>query len=110
MGFITEQMVSDALAYLAIEPHPVAIAKGELTKAENDKKIMRAHGFLANGGSVAERQAEAECSPAYATACQNEVRATEQYEHARAKINWANTTIETWRTENANQRAAERLR
>ena len=110
MGFITEQMVSDALAYLAIEPHPVAIAKGELTRCENAKRTLRSKAFLAAQGSVAERQATSDCDRDYLTACDAEAEAVQDYENMRAKINWANTTIETWRTENANQRAAERLR
>lgn len=109
--FITEAMVSDALNYLAQEPHPIAVARGDLTRAENERKAVRSRVFLmANGKTIAEREATAEASDEYARAIEREARAAEAYEGARAKISWANAAIEVWRTANANARAAERVR
>lgn len=109
--FITEDMVSDALEYLGQEPHPIAVAKGELTRAENERKAVRARMMLiANGKTVSEREATAEASDQYAQAIEREAKASEAHEGARAKIAWANAAIECWRTQNANIRAAERIR
>ena len=110
MGFITEQMVSDPLAYLAIEPHPVAIAKGKLTRCENAKRTFRSKAFLTAQGSVAERQATSDCDRDYLTACDAEAESVQEYENARAKINWANTTIDVWRSQEATIRASEKIR
>lgn len=110
-SFITEAMVETALNYLAQEPHPIAVAKGELTRAENLRKVVRARVFMmANGKTIAEREATAEASDEYQKAIEREAKASETYESARAKIAWATTAIECWRTANANARAAERVR
>lgn len=110
-SIITDDMVGDALAYLGQEPHPIAVARGELTRAENNRKIVRARLFvLMAGKTIAEREAAAESHEDYAKAVEREAEAAGAYEGARAHIAWANAAIEVWRTNNANIRAAERVR
>lgn len=110
-NFITDDTVSAALDYLAIDPHPVAEAKFDLTEAENNRKRTFAEVFLtADGKTVAEREAAAICSPLYVRAQATEADAVRAYEAARSKVNWASTVTELWRSVQANARAAERVR
>lgn len=109
-NFITDDMVSAALDYLAQDPHPVAIARGDLTRAENRMKEVRSRCFLAESGSVEARKAGADIAPDYLKACDEFADANQSFEAARARMRWAETAIDVWRTANANARAAERVR
>jgi hypothetical protein len=110
-NFITDENVSAALDYLAIDPHPVAETKFDLTEAENNRKRTYAELFLsADGKTVAEREAAAICAPLYIRAQAAEADAVRAYEAARARVNWASTVTELWRSVQANVRAAEKVR
>src|SRR5262245_41252435 len=106
---VSEKNISDALIYLADDPHPVAIARHRLTMAENKSREMRARLFLTTSGTVAAKEAEVECDPMYSQAKQEEADAVLEYERHRSRVKAAEMLLEIWRTENANARAAERV-
>lgn len=107
---VSEKNISDALAYLAIDPHPLALARKYVVDAENASKAMFAKLFLESEGSVAAREAEAMCSKAYIETKAEESEAILDLERHKARARAAEMLIEVWRSENANVRAAERVR
>ena len=107
---VSERNVSTALEYLAIDPHPFALAKKHVTDAENKCKETVARTFLRSSGSVDARKATAEID-ADCMACKVEQgEAVLELERHRSRTKAAEMLIEVWRTENANIRAAERVR
>jgi hypothetical protein len=107
---VSERNVSDALAYLADDPHPVAQAKHALTIAENECKRIWSICFLEADGSVDARKAKAETDLNYQEAKEIEARAVLELERHRSRVKAAEMLLEIFRTENANVRAAERIR
>jgi hypothetical protein len=107
---VSEKNISDALAYLAIDPHPLALARKYVADAENASKAMFAKLFLGAEGSVAAREALATSSEAYIEAKAEEAEAILDLERHKARARAAEMLIEVWRSENANTRAAERVR
>lgn len=108
---VTDEQVETALAYLNATPSPIGLAKFELTKAENEKELRYATLFLvAEGKSVRDRECFVEASEAYTVARNQFAEATGAYEEEKARVRGAEMVIECWRTANANQRAAERIR
>jgi septin family protein len=107
---VSEKNVSDALTYLADDPHPVAVARYKLTMAENDARLQFAVAMLDAEGSVAVKEATATCAEAVIAARQAEADAVLEYERHRSRVKAADMLLEVWRTENANARAAERVR
>lgn len=107
---VTEKNVSTALAYMATDPHPVALARKDLTDAENEYERVRASVYLEQTGTVGEREA--------ATVLDEQVRLAKaaiadaefQVDRHKARLKAAEMLLEIWRTENANARAAERIR
>jgi len=107
---VSENNVHDALVYLSDDPHPIARARHALTNCINDSKRIYAEIFLGSEGSVDARKAEAETSTSYQKAKAHEADAELELERHRARIKAAEMLLEIWRTENANARAAERIR
>lgn len=107
---VTEKNVSDALAYLAIDPHPLAEAQWAMNNAENKSKEVYARCFLDADGSVEARKASAEIAPEHIAAKAAEAEAIKQLTRCRSRVKAAENLIEVWRSENANARAAERIR
>ena len=107
---VSEKNVSDALAYLADDPHPLALARKHVTDAENNCKRVYAEAFLDASGSVEARRAVAETSSEYQEAKANESVAILELERHKARAKAAEMLLDIWRTENANIRAAERIR
>lgn len=107
---VSEKNVSDALAYLAIDPHPLALAQKDVTDGENLCKEIFARRFLAAEGPIDARKATAEIDESYVEAKKDEAEAILQLTRHRARIKAAEMILEIWRTENANMRAAERIR
>jgi hypothetical protein len=108
---VSEKNVSDALAYLAQDPHPIALARKDLTDAENDAKNTFANAFLESKGSSADaRKMDAEVHGGYAHCKKVEAEALLALERHKARVKAAEMLIEVWRSENANVRAAERVR
>jgi len=108
---VTDSQVEAALSYLNADPSPIGVARFNLTSAENEKEMRYATLFLvAEGKSVRDRECFVESSEAYSVARGNYAKAISDYEDEKAKIRGAEMVIECWRTSNANQRAAERIR
>ena len=107
---VTENHVSDALDYLNVDPHPIALARKDVTDAENKCEELFSRAFLSADGPVEGRRATAKTSPDYLTAKAEEAEAILELERHRARTRGAEMLLEIWRTENANARAAERIR
>lgn len=107
---VTEKNISDALAYLADDPHPVALARKDVTDAENQAKEIYAEAFLKAEGTVKERESLADTNPAVKAARKIESGAVLELERHKARSKAAEMLISVWQSENANIRAAERVR
>lgn len=108
---VSENNVQRALEYLAQDPHPLAEAKFRLMRAENATKETFAELFLASNQTTVEaKKCSVECHPDYQRVKEMEAEAVFELERHKSRSNAAATLIETWRTENANARAAERVR
>jgi len=108
---VRDDQVEAALEYLALDPHPEAVAKMRLTKAENAVEQALCDGILASDArSSAERVNWAKTQPDYKQAKEAEANLMLDYINEKARIRNATFVIEAWRTQNANARAAERLR
>lgn len=108
---VTENNVHDALEYMAIDPHPIALAKKDLTDAENHAKMIFARLMLASEeGSDKRREAEAIQHPNYLQAKEEESTAILSLERHKARMKAAEMLLEIWRSEQANVRAAEKIR
>lgn len=110
-ALVTDDMVSAALEYLSRSTVDSAKAKADRVMAEHNRKRVKAQLMLNSGNSTAAmREAEAEASEAYREACEAERDAVERDEYHRAARIKADAIISAWQTENANNRAAERVR
>jgi len=107
---VSEKNISDALTYLADDPHPIAKGRFAVTLAENEANKIYSRLFLQAEGSIDARKATALCSPEHIAAKQVEADAVFEYERHKARVKAAEMLLEIWRTENANARAAERVR
>lgn len=108
---VSDDNVTAALTYLAADPHPLAVARYNLTKAENHSRETFAKLFLSsNGTSNDARKASAECNQAFTEAKASEAEAVLELERHKSRTKAAEMLLEVWRTENANARAAERVR
>lgn len=107
---VSEKNISDALAYLAMDPHPLALARKYVVDAENQAKGVFALLFLEATGSVKERECDAMTDDGYVNAKKLEAEAILDLERHKARARAAEMLIEVWRSENANVRAAERVR
>jgi hypothetical protein len=107
---VSEKNISDALAYLAIDPHPLALARKDVVDAESKSKAEWSGAFLRAEGSVDARKATAETDSIYQEAREAEAQAILELERHKARARAAEMLIEVWRSENANVRAAERVR
>ena len=108
---VSEKNVSDALAYLAIDPHPVALARKDLTDSENAREERFAVLYrFQNQGSIKDRECAVEIDTTYQDLKAAEAAAEFELERHKARIRAAEMLIEVWRSENANARVAERVR
>ena len=108
---VSENNISDALKYLASDPHPIAQARFALTKAENKARETFATLFVKSNEKTNDaKRAGVECNTEYVAAKQSEADAVLEYERHRSRVKAAEMLLEIWRTENANARAAERVR
>lgn len=107
---VSDDNVSDALAYLAINPHPLALARKYVVDAENASKEKYAKLYLGTSGTVKERESQVECFENYVELKEKESEAILDLERHKCRARAAEMIIEVWRSENANVRAAERVR
>ena len=110
MGIVSEGNVHDALAYLAEDPHPLAKANFELTKATNAEKETWAKIYGDQQGSIKDKEAATDCDARVIAARAHTGHCEYEVERHRSRARAAGMIIEVWRTENANARAAERIR
>lgn len=107
---VSEKNVEASLRYLAEDPHPIALARKDLTDAENSYEELRAEVYLQQSGTIAEREAATLIDVRLLRAKEAVTKAAFQVERHKARLKAADMLIEVWRTENANARAAERVR
>lgn len=108
---VSEKNVSDALAYLADDPHPIALAQKELTDAENEKDRIYAEAYAeANQGSIRDREMACERRAEVIAARKRIAEALFELGRHKARTKAADMLIEVWRSEQANVRAAEKVR
>jgi hypothetical protein len=108
---VTENNVHSALEYLAADPHPVAEARHKLTVAENNAKTIYSRLFLSSKeGSDKRREADVLQNVDYLQAQSVVAEAIFEHERHRQRVNAADKLIAVWQSENANARAAERVR
>lgn len=110
MTIVSEKNVSTALTYLAEDPHPIALARKDLTDAETVYERLRAAVYLDQTGTVGEREAATLLDRDVGVAKDAITEAAFQVERHKARLKAAEMLLEIWRTENANARAAERIR
>lgn len=107
---VDENKVAIALEYLGTDPAPIALARKDLTKAENKCKRIYSKAYLAAKGTIDERKAHAELDGEYQAAQDEYAEIVGQLENARAMRESGKMLIETWMEESRNIRAAERIR
>ena len=108
---VTDEMMEEALNYLATSSESIALARAKRLRAEFKRKRVRAKLILeSNQSSAIAREAWAEAHQLYHEACEEEVTAVEADEYARSERNKADTIIETYRTEEATRRAGQNFR
>jgi hypothetical protein len=107
---VSDNNVTAALTYLAADPHPIAEARFRLAMAENNSKQVYARAFLKTDGTVKERECTAETDREVIESKSNEADCVLEFERHRSRVKAAEMLLEVWRTENANARAAERIR
>jgi hypothetical protein len=105
MGYeITLERVEAAMMFMAETDEPYAVAVTELESSEIRRKRVRARMFLSSGGTVAERNAEAEVHDETVAADEAYAKALLQKETLKARRQRAELVIELYRTLSANQR------
>jgi hypothetical protein len=107
---VSDDTVSKALAYLADDPHPVAVARKDVADAEDEAARVYSRLFLEAHGSIDARKAAALCGADHTAAKARLSEAVKEFEAHRSRVKAAEMIIEVWRSENANARAAERIR
>ena len=107
---VNDDTVSKALHYLATDPHPIALARKDVTDAENALEFYEADHYLEAEGTLKERESQVITSEGYATLRAALSEATLELERHKARMRAAEMLIEVWRSEQANVRAAERVR
>lgn len=103
---ISDTRADEALEYLTTTTGAIGAAKAELERSEILRKRVRRRVFLTTSGTVAEREARADCEPEVQEADDRYIRAVAEYETLRAKRDVESIALEVWRTESANRRRA----
>ena len=107
---VNDDTVSKALQYLAIDPHPVALARKDLTDAENEKERVFAEIYATQDGSIKDRETACERHAGVRDARKAMGAALFEVDRHRARVRAAEMLISVWQSENANMRASERVR
>ncbi len=106
---VSEDQVSAALNYLA-DAETAAQATYEQTVAENKAKEAFARLYLSYTGTISEREHRATCNPEYAEAREIVAVTTKEVKRHERLAASSKMVCEIFRTENANARAAEKVR
>lgn len=107
---VNDDTVSKALQYLAVDPHPIALARKDVTDAENALEGLEAKLFMQFEGTLKERESLLRTDERYVALQYSHTEATFELERHKARVRAAEMIIEVWRSEQANVRAAERVR
>lgn len=107
---VSDKHVEAALEYLNAQPHPISVARYNVVVTETAAKAAYARAFLNATGTVRERECAAEISDEYQAAKAAEADAIMEFEDQRTKQKRADAIVEVWRSEQANTRAAEKVR
>jgi hypothetical protein len=107
---VSDDTVSKALAYLAEDPHPLANAEKAVMFAEMETNEVFANLYLVTEGTAKERESRVLLDPAYKAARRTEIEAEFEKSRHKRRTDAADRIIAAWQTQNANIRAAERLR
>jgi hypothetical protein len=108
---VSDEHVDAALAYLADDPHPLAVAQFNLATAEATTKQTFARLFLdSNQTTVEAKKASAECHPDHIAAKQVEANALFEFQRHKSRDKSADKVLDIYRTQNATARSAERFR
>ena len=109
--FISDDMMEEALTFLATHSALGAEARSDRFKAEHARKRIRANLILTSDEKTsAMKEAWAEQHERYAEAVSDEADAIRNDEYLRAERSRADALIEAWRSEQANQRAGNSFR
>ena len=95
---------------MAEDPHPIAKARFELMKAENAERETWAKVYAQQQGSIKDKEQASERYAAVIEARSKVADAVFEVERHKSRIEAAKYILEIFRTENANARAAERIR
>jgi Mg-chelatase subunit ChlI len=101
---ISDERAEQALDYLQSTTGAIGAAKAELERSEILRKRVRKKVFLSCDGTVAERDARAECDLESQEADDRYISAIQEYESLRAKRDIETIALDVWRTESANRR------
>lgn len=107
---VSDDTVSKALAYLSEDPHPLANAQKAELFAEKKKNEVFAQIYLAAEGTAKERESVVLVNSVYKGALDAEIEAQAEVSRHKRRTDAAEKIISVWQTENANARAAERVR
>ena len=111
MKFIKDDMMEEALNFLATHSENGAEARSNRFRAEHARKRIRANLILtSNEKTSAMKEAWAEQHELYVQAIEVEAEAIRYDEYFRAERNRADAIIEAWRSEQANQRAGSNFK
>ena len=103
---ITDQMAEKALDYIKDNAKAYAVAKSQSVQLDHYRKIVRSKLFRDAAGTVAEREAWAECHHEYKAAVDAMTAAIEE----EARLKWmlvaAQEQLNVYRTMSANERKA----
>lgn len=103
---ISDNRAEQAFEMLRDSVGDIGDAKAELERSEILRKRLRKKFFLVAEGTVAVREAEAECQPEVAAADDRYIVAISAYETLRARRDIEGIALDVWRTEAANRRRA----
>jgi hypothetical protein len=108
---VTDDMVEAALDYLSLFPHPVAKANRSLANAENDAEYIYSQVYQEiNEGTVRDRECACNLDTRVRDSKENVAKSRYALDAHKARVRSSEMIIEIWRSENANARAAERIR
>ena len=106
---MNQERAFSATNFLIETAEAVGAAKAEAVRATAMLRHIKALAMKASGESaVSAQEREAYASDEYLAAITAEFEAVKAFESLKARREAAQATIETWRSANANQRAAER--
>lgn len=103
---ISDERAEQALEYLQSTTGKIGDAKAELERSEILRKRVRRKIFVTADGTVAMKEAVAECDLETQAADDRYIAAIAAYESLRAKRDIETIALDVWRTESANRRRA----